>query len=59
MALLVLPLFGAVVMRLAKRLPVTCIPEQRLITPMWFDVINYGSPYYPAVLLAHYTERML
>ena len=53
-----LPLLGAVVMRLTKRLPIALIPKQSGVAPMGGDVINDGCRNSLALLLAHDTKGM-
>ena len=43
---------------LTKRLPVTAIPEELLVTTVWNDVIHNGCGHYLSLLLAPDTKWM-
>jgi hypothetical protein len=45
-----------IVTRLAQRLPVTPVPEQRPVTTVRFDVIHIGRPDVPAFFHALHTQ---
>ena len=45
--------------RLAKALPITPIPEQLLITSVWFFMVNHRSLNVLSVPLTNLTQRML
>lgn len=53
------PLLVFVVMRLAERLPVVLVPEQRLVSTMRADVVDDRGGGDQAFPFAHDAERML
>lgn len=53
------PLLVFVVMRLAERLPVVLVPEQRLVSTVGADVVDNRGGSDPPFPLTHDTERML
>src|SRR5688572_20558558 len=54
-----LPLFRAVVVGTAQRLPVVWIPEELVVTPVRFDVVHDGGRRHYAFALAENAQRML
>ena len=52
-------LLVGVVAMLTQCLPVTLIPEQRLVAAMGNYVINYSSRFQKAALPMHHTKRIL